>query len=187
MSPVGDPTDDPRFDEARHDDPRSSALHSARPPRRRRRNSRRLQITVGLLILLAVLVAVVPHHSGVSRALPAGGWGATLRCLEHDPLNRVQDTATRALPDARTTSALVSRIHGTSLAELRLADSAAAARAIAPPGRQTGGLTTIDPTAARIDGRVVWAYALGGDPPHRSASTGDRTLIDFCVRMPGRR
>jgi hypothetical protein len=155
--------------------------HKQSPPPRRSR--RRLQVRVGLCGLLLVLIAVLPHHSGRSRKLPAGMWGQTIACLERDQIDKVTDVRTGVLPDASTTSVLVSRVRGGPLAELIDAGSASAAQArVHHPA-----LNVIDPAGAQSTGSVVWSYALNGDPPREVASAGDRTLIHFCLTTPDRR
>ena len=188
MSSFDDPRfDDPRCDEPRVGDPREDDRGAEDPPpggsrRRRRHRSRRLQITAGLLGLLLVLILVVPRDSNISRTLPVGGFGQAIRCLERDQLDRVQDTTTGAVPTSRTESVVVQKIHGTTLAELREAPTAAAARALA----RRDAFGSISPADPRSAGRIAWAYALNGDPPHVVANAGERTLIGFCVRTPGR-
>ncbi len=124
----------------------------------------------------------MPRDSNVSRTLPAGGWGRTIRCLERDQLDHLEDTVTGALPTSRTKDVVVQRIHGTTLAELHEAPSAAAARSFA----RRDAFSAISPADPRSDGRIAWAYALNGDPPHVVANPGERTLIGFCVRTPDR-
>jgi hypothetical protein len=149
---------------------------------RPRRHRRGLKTGIFFLALLAVLIAVVPHHDGRSTSLPAGRFGATIACLERNALYMVSDAA-GALPDAHTRLVQVQRKPGhTDLARLRDAGAAARARTIAR-ARGFGG----DATRYLSDGPIVWAFQAGGDPPHLFADAGDRTLIDFCVRTPTRR
>ncbi len=177
--PFGTAPDDP-FGE-RADLPSEYPVdHRTSPPPRRSR--RRLQIRVGLCALLLVLIVVLPHHSGRSKTLPAGMWGRTLACLERNQLDKLTDVRTQALPDAATTSVLLSRVRGSSLAQFTDAGSAAAARTRA----HHPAFNAVDPAATQITGAVVWSYALNGDPPHESADAGDRTLVRFCLTTPGR-
>jgi hypothetical protein len=136
---------------------------------------------VFFLALLAVLIAVVPHHSGRSKTFPPGHWGQTIACLEHNAIYGVK-AAAGTVPDAHTLAVQVTnRVQHTDLAQLRNAGSAARAQAIA--SHQSLGR---DATAYRTDGSIVWAYDEGGDPPHEQANAGDHTLIDFCARTPRR-
>jgi hypothetical protein len=154
--------------------------HQRSPPPRRSR--RRLQVRVGLCGLLLVLIAVLPHHSGRSRKLPAGMWGQTIACLERDQIDKVTDVRTGSLPDAATTSVLLSRVRGGPLAEFREAGSATAARTLSPHP----ALNAIDPVAAHVTGSVVWSYALNGDPPRETDNAGDRAIVSFCLATPDR-
>jgi hypothetical protein len=159
------------------DVPRRAADGDA--PRKRRRGS---LIGLFFLALLAVLIVVVPRHGNRSRTFPPGRWGNTIACLEHDATYKVLDPA-GALPDAHTLAVMVQdRVRHTDLAQLRNAGSAARATAIA--AHQGLGRDT---TAYRTDGPIVWAFDIGGDPPHQFANAGDHSLVDFCARTPQRR
>lgn len=155
-------------------------------PRDDARRSRRRQWswTLGTLALLLVLVAIVPRSHSTSTSLPSGSWGRTIACLERNQSYRVTDGRTGGTPHEVTRDV---RVRGTvrrvTLAELRNADSPAAARHIA----RTNGLGQLSGTPYRVWRSIVWTYPQDGDPPRVSANSGDRTLIGFCVRTPDRR
>jgi hypothetical protein len=159
------------------DVPRPAASGDA--PRKRRRG---FSIGLFFLALLAVLIVVIPHHTNHSKTLPPGRWGDTIACLEHNATYNVLDRA-GTLPDVHTLAVTVQdHVRRTDLAQLLNAGSAARARAIA--AHQSLGRAT---TAYRTDGPIVWAFELGGDPPHQFANAGDHSLVDFCARTPQRR
>lgn len=149
-----------------------------------RRRMRRPWVPLGLLVLLAVLIAVLPRHSLQSRTLPPGRWGATIRCLERNTSFRVSAFGTGRAPERSTTTIAVARsnLGHRTLAELRQAASPAAAREVASANR-FGEVARAD---YRTDGRIVWAYVEGGTPPRLLANAGERALIDACVRNPRR-
>ena len=142
---------------------------------------RRPWVPLGLLVLLFALVAIVPRHTPLSRTLPPGRWGAAIRCLEHNGSFRVTAFGTSAAPNRNTTTVgLGSTLGEHTLAELREAPSAAAARAVVT-GNRFGELSRSD---YRTDGRIVWAYVESGAAPNFVANAGDRALIAACVRRP---
>jgi hypothetical protein len=148
-----------------------------------RRRMRRPWVPLGLLVLLFALIAVVPRRNLHSRTLPPGGWGATIRCLEHNTSFRVTAFGTSVAPDrATTTIAVQTNLGHHTLAELRQAPSAAGARAVARTNRfgELGG------GSYHTDGRIVWAYVQSGGAANFVANAGDRALIDACVRNPTR-
>ncbi len=87
-----------------------------------RRRMRRPWVPLGLLVLLFILIAVVPRRNLHSRTLPPGGWGATIRCLEHNTSFRVTAFGTDLAPErATTTIAVQTNLGHHTLAELRQA------------------------------------------------------------------
>jgi hypothetical protein len=149
-----------------------------------RRRMRRPWVPLGLLVLLAVLIAVVPRHGLRSRTLPPGRWGATIRCLERNSSFRVSAFGTGRAPVRSTSTISVARsdLGHRTLAEVRQAPSAAVARRLARTNR-FGEVARAD---YRTDGRIVWAYVEAGAPPKPVANPGERALIDACVRTPAR-
>jgi hypothetical protein len=142
---------------------------------------RRPWVPLGLLLLLFILIAVVPRRNLHSHTLPPGGWGATIRCLEHNTSFRVTTFGTEVAPErATTTIAVQTNLGHHTLAELRQTPSAAAARA-AVSGNRFG---EVERSAYHTDGRIVWGYAQSGGAANFVANAGDRTLIDACVRTP---
>jgi hypothetical protein len=162
------------------EDPTEAAV-DRRPAWRRR--MRRPWVPLGLLVLLFILIAVVPRRNFHSRTLPPGGWGATIRCLEHNTSFRVTAFGTDVAPErATTTIAVQTNLGHHTLAELRQAPTAAAARAVVS-GNHFG---EVERSAYHIDGRIVWAYVQSGGAANFVANAGDRALIDACVRNPTR-
>jgi hypothetical protein len=162
------------------DDPRGPGPE----PEVRARRRTGLWVRLGLVLLLVVLVTVVHRSASVSRTLPPGRWGQTIACLEHDQSERITDVQTGAVPTGHTTAVTATRIQrSVTLAEVRDAASAAAARAIVT-GNRFGELSRAD---YRTAGPIVWAFAANeGDPPQISANAGERQLIDFCAEHPRR-
>jgi hypothetical protein len=152
----------------------------ARPQWRRR--ARRPWVPLGLLVLLFALIAIVPRGTLHSRTLPLGRWGQTIRCLEHNDSFRVAAYGTGVAPERTTTTVAVeSNLGHHVLAELREALSPAAARAVVS-GNRFGEVQRGD---YRTDGRIVWGYARSASPSRYLADTGERALIDACVRRSG--
>jgi hypothetical protein len=147
-----------------------------------RRRMRRPWVPLGLLVLLFALIAIVPRGNLHSRTLPPGGWGATIRCLEHNTGFRVTAFGTGVAPERETTTiAIETNLGHHTLAELRQAPSAAAARAVVSGNR----FGEVDRSAYHTDGRIVWAYVQSGGAANFVANAGDRALVDACVRNPG--
>ncbi|HTU32077.1 MAG TPA: hypothetical protein VMF07_21985 [Solirubrobacteraceae bacterium] len=167
-------------EEERRDELDAAEAIDIRPARRQR--LRRPWVPLGLLVLLFILVAVVPRHGLHSRTFPSGSWGATLRCLERNTNFRVVAFGTSVAPERATTMVAVqTNLAHHTLAELRQAPSAAAARAVA----RHNGFGEIDRSGYQTDGRVVWAYNQSGGASNFTVNAGERALIDACVRHPG--
>jgi hypothetical protein len=89
---------------------------------------------------------------------------------------------TNAAADRATTAiAIESNLGHHTLAELRQAPSAAAARAVVRANR----FGEVQRSDYRTNGRIVWAYSQSGEPSKYAANAGERVLIDACVRNPG--
>jgi hypothetical protein len=146
-----------------------------------RRQMRRPWVPLGLLVLLFILIAIVPRRNLHSRTLPSGGWGATIRCLEHKTSFRVTAFGHDVAPErATTTIAVQTNLGHHTLAELRRAPSAAAARSIVTHN----SFGEVQRSAYRTDGPIVWAYVQNGSAANFAANAGERVLIDACVRHP---
>lgn len=146
-----------------------------------RRRMRRPWVPLGLLVLLFILIAVVPRRNLRSRTLPPGGWGLAIGCLERNTSFRVTAFGTSVAPErATTTIAVQTNLGHHTLAELRQAPSAAAARAVA----RTNRFGELEGDTYHTDGRIVWAYVQSGGAANFVANAGDRALIDACVRNP---
>jgi len=145
---------------------------------------RRPWVPLGLLVLLAVLIAVLPRRGLESRTLPPGRWGATIRCLERNTSFRVSAFGADAAPGRSTITVSVARSNfgHRTLAELRQTASADDAREVVRENR----FGEVSRTDYRTDGRIVWAYVEGGAPPRVVADAGERALIGACVRNPRR-
>jgi len=147
-----------------------------------RRRMRRPWVPAGLLVLLFVLIAVVPRQTLHSRTVPPGQWGAAIRCLERHDSFRVTAFGTDLAADRATTAiAVESNLGHRTLAELRQAPTAAAARAVVRANR----FGEVQRSDYRTDGRIVWAYNQSGEPSTYAANAGERALVDACVRNPG--